>query len=98
MADIKLDFAWSIEADGELEISVSPSKAPSVILGKFTMDEDLFLDALQDDIQDFENGASDIIFLEWEFLADFLMDIALKVNSRVDVAKAVRNNFGKVAA
>lgn len=91
MADIKLDFAWSIEQDGEVEITVHPAKHKEVVLGSMTLDEDLFLDELDGDITEYLQGEGDAIFLDWECLADLLGHISQRIEAKIAEAKALKH-------
>ena len=91
MADIKLDFAWAIEEDGEVEITVHPAKHRDVVLGSMTLDEDLFLEELDGDITEYLQGESDAIFLDRENLADLLGHISQRIEAKIEAAKGLKN-------
>lgn len=84
MADIKLDIAWDIEADGEIEIAVHPTSDPKLVLGKFTLGEDVILENLESDIREAERADSDAVLLEWEALAAFFEDMSEAINNRLN--------------
>lgn len=90
MADIKLDFAWAIENDGEIEITVHPAKHRDVVLGTMRLDEELFLDELDGDITEFLQGSPYELFLDWENLADLFMDLSCKITAKIEAAKSQR--------
>ncbi|MDQ2066724.1 hypothetical protein Q9295_10075 [Xinfangfangia sp. CPCC 101601] len=91
MADIKLNFNWDINEDGEVEITLSPSKDSGVVLGTFTLDDDLFIQGLQTDINAFTTeGAGEEVFYAYEDLADNLTDIAETITKMIEEAKKGR--------
>lgn len=87
MADIRLDFAWEIESDGEITISLSPTNNSDIELGRFTLSEELFLEELDEAIEDFEMGHGPVVFDEFEALAASLHRIADEIQDRIAAAK-----------
>lgn len=88
MADIALDFDWSIEDDGSVSVGLTLEGSDKP-LGSLKMDKDLFTDGLEEDTAEFEAGReNDTVFLDWEKLALELRDIADSIDDDIATAKA----------
>lgn len=93
MADVKLDVNWDINEDGDFEISVSPEGIESLTLTSFTLDSETIMEALEDDVEDYEQNDEDTVFIEWEQLAYSLSLLSEQITNRIEDALRPRREM-----
>ena len=88
MVTISLDFVWSVSDLGELQVDVTPANDEDSAIGTFTFDNATILDAVEEDVAEFNRSRDESDIVEAIALYDNLSNLVERMGEKLRRAGA----------